>query len=118
MSDHELAGYLMYPKVFTEFAEHQRRFGDVSVLPTPVFLHGLTRDEELFVNIERGKTLVIRFLAVGEADEEGRRTDLLRAQRAAAGGQGRRPRGRADRARARGWPTRATPPTCRRRCPA
>jgi pyruvate carboxylase len=74
ISDRELASYLMYPKVFTDFAEHHRQYGDVSVLPTPVFLHGLARDEELFVDIERGKTLVIRFLAVGEADEEGRRT--------------------------------------------
>jgi pyruvate carboxylase len=74
ISDRELASYLMYPKVFADFAEHQRQYGDVSVLPTPVFLHGLVRDGELFVDIERGKTLVIRFLAVGEADEEGRRT--------------------------------------------
>jgi pyruvate carboxylase len=44
------------------------------VLPTPVFFYGLRRDDELFVDIERGKTLVIRFLAIGEPDEEGRRT--------------------------------------------
>ena len=74
VDDRELASYLMYPKVFAEFAEHQRTYGDVSVLPTPVFLYGLARDDELFVDIERGKTLVIRFLAVGDADEEGRRT--------------------------------------------
>jgi pyruvate carboxylase len=73
VTDRELASYLMYPKVFVAFAEHQRAYGDVSVLPTPVFLYGLRRDDELLVDIERGKTLVIRFLAVGEADEEGRR---------------------------------------------
>jgi pyruvate carboxylase len=74
VSDHELAGYLMYPKVFLDFAEHQRTYGEVSVLPTPVFLYGLRRDDELFVDIEEGKTLIVRFLAIGEADEEGRRT--------------------------------------------
>jgi pyruvate carboxylase len=74
VSDRELASYLMYPKVFTEFAEHQRLHGDVSVLPTPVFFYGLKRNDELFVDIERGKTLVIRFLAEGEPDEEGKRT--------------------------------------------
>jgi pyruvate carboxylase len=74
ISDRELASYLLYPKVFLDFAEHQRRHGDVSGLPTPVFFHGLARDDELFVDIERGKTLVIRYLARGEADEEGRRT--------------------------------------------
>lgn len=74
VSERELASYLMYPKVFTEFAEHQRLHGDVSVLPTPVFFYGLARNDELFVDIERGKTLVIRFLAAGEPDEEGKRT--------------------------------------------
>jgi pyruvate carboxylase len=74
VSGRELASYLMYPKVFVDFAEHQRRHGDVSVLPTPVFFYGLARDDELFVDIERGKTLVIRFLAIGEADEQGART--------------------------------------------
>jgi pyruvate carboxylase len=74
VSDRELASYLMYPKVFVDFAEHHRLHGDVSVLPTPVFLFGLRRDDELFVDIERGKTLVIRFLATGDADEEGRRS--------------------------------------------
>ena len=74
VSGRELASYLMYPKVFVDFAEHQRMHGDVSVLPTPVFFYGLARDDELFVDIERGKTLVIRFLAVGEPDDEGRRT--------------------------------------------
>jgi pyruvate carboxylase len=64
----------MYPKVFVDFAEHHRTYGDVSVLSTPVFFHGLLRDEELFTDIERGKTLVIRFLAVGEPDADGRRT--------------------------------------------
>ncbi len=74
VDDRELASWLMYPKVFAGFAEHQRTYGDVSVLPTPVFLYGLGRDAELFVDIERGKTLVIRFMAIGDADEEGRRT--------------------------------------------
>jgi pyruvate carboxylase len=64
----------MYPKVFVGFAEHQRQYGDVSVLPTPVFFYGLARDAELFVDIERGKTLVIRYLATGEADAQGVRT--------------------------------------------
>jgi pyruvate carboxylase len=74
VSDRELASYLMYPKVFCDYAEHHRVHGDVSVLPTPVFFYGLRRDDELFVDIERGKTLVIRHLAVGEPDAEGRRT--------------------------------------------
>jgi pyruvate carboxylase len=74
VTDRELASYLMYPKVFVDFAEHQRQYGDVSVLPTGVFFNGLHRDEEIAIDIERGKTLFMRFLAAGEPDPEGRRT--------------------------------------------
>ena len=73
VSEDELASYLMYPKVFTDFAAHQRNYGDVSVLPTPTFFFGLKPDEEIAVDIEPGKTLIIRLLAVGDADEEGQR---------------------------------------------
>ena len=74
VSDTELASYLMYPKVFVEFADFQRQFGDVSVLPTPAFFWGLGQDEELAVELERGKTLFIRFLALGDHDSEGSRS--------------------------------------------
>ena len=60
VDDNDLASYLMYPKVFAEFAEHQRHYGDVSVLPTPVFFYGLHEKEEMAVDIDRGKTLVIQ----------------------------------------------------------
>jgi pyruvate carboxylase len=64
----------MYPKVFVEFADVQRQFGDVSVLPTPAFFWGLGQDEELAVELERGKTLFIRFLALGDHDNDGYRS--------------------------------------------
>jgi pyruvate carboxylase len=60
VDDNDLASYLMYPKVFADFAEHQRHYGDVSVLPTPVFFYGLHEKEEMAVDIDRGKTLVIQ----------------------------------------------------------
>jgi pyruvate carboxylase len=59
--------------VFTEFAEHRRTYSDVSVLPTPAFFYGIDPDEELTVDIDHGKTLIIRCLAVGDPDSEGRR---------------------------------------------
>ncbi|MBW3654454.1 MAG: pyruvate carboxylase subunit B, partial [Actinobacteria bacterium] len=74
LSDQELASYLMYPNVFVDFAEFQRRFGDVSVLPTPTFFWGLPQDEELVVHLEPGKTLFVRLLALGDHDSEGYRS--------------------------------------------
>ena len=45
LNDDELASYLMYPKVFTEYAATIRRYGPVSVLPTPVFFYGMQPGE-------------------------------------------------------------------------
>ncbi|TYR34546.1 pyruvate carboxylase [Mesorhizobium microcysteis] len=71
ISDFEFASWLMYPKVFSDFAAAQAEYGPVSVLPTPSYFYGMEPEEEVFVDIERGKTLVIRCLAVGDTDEKG-----------------------------------------------
>jgi len=73
ITDEDLASYLMYPRVFTDFAIHQVEHGDVEVLPTPVFFTGMEVGEEISVHIDKGKTLVIRCLGVSDADQEGYR---------------------------------------------
>ena len=65
--------HLMYPEVFTEFARFARDYADVSVLPTPAFFYGFKPDEEISVNIEEGKTLIIKLINVGPVDKEGKR---------------------------------------------
>jgi pyruvate carboxylase len=69
LSEFELASHLMYPKVFQEFAEHQARFGDVSTLPTPAFFYGLSEGQEISVELERGKTLVLQLLGRADTDD-------------------------------------------------
>ncbi|CAA7615446.1 Pyruvate carboxylase [Candidatus Terasakiella magnetica] len=71
LSEAELASYLMYPKVFTDFAVHQRHFGDVSALPTGVFFYGMEPGQEIAIDLEKGKSLIVRFLAIAPADEDG-----------------------------------------------
>ncbi|MDN2579954.1 pyruvate carboxylase [Aquibium sp. ELW1220] len=71
IDEFEFASSLMYPKVFADFAAAQETYGPVSVLPTPVYFYGMAPEDEIFIDIERGKTLVVRCLAVGEPDEQG-----------------------------------------------
>ena len=73
-SPRDVLSWLLYPRVFQEFASHRNKHGDVSVLPTPAFLEGPKPGEELPVDIEPGKTLVIRLLTVGEPHADGTRT--------------------------------------------
>ena len=66
--------YVLYDKVYVDFAKHRLQYSDMSNLPTPVFFYGLFPGEELAVEIETGKTLIIKFLTVGDATPEGNRT--------------------------------------------
>lgn len=58
--DKDLASYLMYPKVFLDFEEHQQKYGKVSQLSTSAFFYGLNNYEEINVDLQKGKTIVIR----------------------------------------------------------
>ncbi|KKO19993.1 MAG: pyruvate carboxylase [Candidatus Brocadia sp.] len=67
----ELMSYLMYPEVFIQYAEHRKKYDDVSVIPTDVFFYGLPINEEVFIEIEEGKTLIFKLIAISPANEEG-----------------------------------------------
>ena len=71
ISDAEFASWLMYPQVFTDYAAARRQYSDVSVLPTPVYFYGMEPDEEIAVDIERGRTLFIHYVARSETDQKG-----------------------------------------------
>ena len=71
--DRDVLSSVLYPKVFADFVEHQNRYSDTSVLPTSVFFYGMEPGEEVAIDIEPGKTLIIKFLTVGDPDQEGRR---------------------------------------------
>jgi pyruvate carboxylase len=73
VNDTDLASYLMYPKVFRDYAEHRRHYSDVSLLPTSPFFYGLKDREEIGVDIDKGKTLIIRQTGRSDTvDEEGK----------------------------------------------
>ena len=70
----ELLSALLYPEVFVKYAAFRKSYADVSVLPTPAFFYGLRPDEEISVEIESGKSLIIKFLTAGEPHPDGTRT--------------------------------------------
>ncbi|WP_052572393.1 pyruvate carboxylase [Holophaga foetida] len=73
-TDDDLFSWLMYPQVFSDFVKQQREYGEVAKLPTPAFYYGLKPDEEITVDIEPGKTLIIKLISVGEPDKDGKRS--------------------------------------------
>jgi pyruvate carboxylase len=71
IDDEDLNGYLMYPKVFTDYARRHEMYGPVRTLPTHTFFYGMEPGQEITAEIDPGKTLEIRLVAVGETHEEG-----------------------------------------------
>ncbi|WP_212523583.1 pyruvate carboxylase [Actibacterium sp. MT2.3-13A] len=71
VDDEDLNGYLMYPKVFTDYMARHEIYGPVRTLPTHAFFYGMEAGEEITAEIDPGKTLEIRMQAVGETNEEG-----------------------------------------------
>jgi pyruvate carboxylase len=70
----DVLSWVMYPKVFEEFIAHQQKYSDTSGLPTPVFLYGQQPGEEISLDIEPGKRLIMKFLTVGDPHPDGMRT--------------------------------------------
>ena len=73
-SDRDALSYLLYPRVFPDLAAHERTYADTSILPTSIFFFGPDLGVEHPVEIEPGKTLIVKLLAVGEPHADGMRT--------------------------------------------
>ncbi|MGZ0708013.1 pyruvate carboxylase [Coraliomargarita sp. W4R53] len=73
-TDDDLYAYLMYPQVFKDLVKYLNEFGHARVLPTPAFFYGLKPGEEISVEIEEGKILIVKLIYVSEPDKEGLRT--------------------------------------------
>ena len=70
----DLLSSLLYPEVFARFDSFRQTYSDVSVLPTSAFFYGLASGDEITVEIEPGKSLIIKFLTTSEAHPDGTRT--------------------------------------------
>lgn len=73
-SGEDVLSYIMYPSVFLEYEAFKNKFGEVSALDTPSFFYGLHLGEEVEVEIEQGKTLIIKLIAVGPLSSNGNKT--------------------------------------------
>lgn len=74
----DLLSYLLYPKVFEEFYQKKKEYGEVWHIPTINFFYGLKTDEEVLIEIAKGKSILVRLLTWSEPDEEGKRKVFMR----------------------------------------
>ncbi len=69
--------HLLFPQPTEQFETIRELFGDLSVLDTDDYLHGLRPGQEHAVRISRGVEVLIGLEAVGDADESGMRTVMV-----------------------------------------
>ncbi|MEH7346919.1 pyruvate carboxylase [Bacillus sp. JJ1532] len=69
----DMLAYALYPKVFIDYTKIVEKFSDVSVLDTPTFLFGMRLGEEIEIEIETGKTLIVKLISVGQPQADGTR---------------------------------------------
>ncbi len=73
-SKRSLISYAMYPKVLQDFFTHRKEYGYIARMGSHVFFDGMAEGETTQINIEEGKTLVIKYLGLGDLNEDGTRT--------------------------------------------
>jgi pyruvate carboxylase len=73
VTDFEILSYALYPKVFMEYVKTDEQYGNISVLDTPTFLYGMRLGEEIEIEIETGKTLIVKLVSIGHPQADGTR---------------------------------------------
>lgn len=73
LTEQDAIAYALYPKVFSEFVQTAESYGDISVLDTPTFFYGMRLGEEIEVEIEKGKTLIVKLVSIGEPNPDATR---------------------------------------------
>jgi pyruvate carboxylase len=74
----DLLSYLLYPKVFEEFYQKRKEYGELWHIPTINFFYGLRHEEEVLIEIDKGKSILVRYLTCSEPDESGFRKIFMR----------------------------------------
>lgn len=73
VTEYDLISYALYPQVFLDYKAFTDEFGDLSVLDTPTFFYGMKLDEQIDVEIEEGKTLIINLESISQPKPDGTR---------------------------------------------
>ena len=70
-SEQDLASWMMYPKVFGDYAERAATYGPIAILPTPTAFYGMQPGDEISVELEQGKSLFVHLTTLSDTDADG-----------------------------------------------
>lgn len=79
LTNDDVASYIMYPEVYMDFRKARAEFGDITELPTPVFLANMEAGQQVKMTVDDGKELIAELVAIGPASKlTGKREALFR----------------------------------------
>lgn len=67
----DFISYKLYPKVFQEAYNNHVKYGNVMTIPTKNFFYGMDIGEEILVELDRGKNILVSLVSVGDPNEDG-----------------------------------------------
>ena len=73
----DMVSYCLYPKVVEGYYETKEQYDDLLRLDSPVFFKGMMPGETTHMDIQDGKTLVIKYIGLGDQNENGERSVLF-----------------------------------------
>jgi len=77
ISEQDVLSHALYPKVFTDWMDFKAVYGDVAKLSTEDFLHPLKEGQEVTIDVDKGRTVIVQLVSIGEADDEGSRRVIM-----------------------------------------
>lgn len=76
-SDRTVISWCLYPRVVEEFCRHRKEYGYIMRMSSHVFFNGMALGETNKIDIEDGKTLVIKYCGMGDLNDDGTRNVLF-----------------------------------------
>lgn len=70
----DFLSFTLYPKVFADAHENYKLYGNLALIPTINFFYGMKLGQETLIELEPGKTIIVKLLSVSIPNEDGMRT--------------------------------------------
>ncbi|WP_310992987.1 pyruvate carboxylase [Aequorivita marina] len=67
----DFLSYSLYPRVFEDAHEKYKLYGNTAILASTNFFYGMKLQEEAIIELEEGKSVIVKLLSVGIPNEEG-----------------------------------------------
>ncbi len=74
VNEKDVLSHALYPNVFSEWKEFEAVYGEVSVLPTDLFLSPMKEGDEVDIELKKGERVIVKLVSIQPPRDDGSRT--------------------------------------------